>query len=312
MVAAFQLLVRLLAALVVVSFSAPSEAFSALLSKTWPQSSGLPFQGRRHQGLPQPRRLNVGHKTPVLLQSSSIVDDDSDLNRWTPLTLQEKLRLPIQLVLSIYFLLLLPSGLAINKLCGACVLSTIPYEYIAFFGSLVVPRSFRFGKFAKANTDKSTKKRSTSIQSLLLFILSLVGSHWFATYQFARKNVNSNASFFAPRTCLALRLLALTLVGCSGWELGKSYDRVAQPDELITTGPYRVVRHPIYTAYLLLFSSTLLTLRAPVACGLMLGAAMYFYWGRMQSEEGLLEECFGDDYVEYKARAKWRLFPFLL
>lgn len=116
----------------------------------------------------------------------------------------------------------------------------------------------------------------------------------------------------ALKTCRAVRVAAMAVVSWAGWELGKSYDRVTQPDELITSGPYRLVRHPIYTAYLLLFSSTLITLQAPVACGLMLGAALYFYWGRMKSEEDLLEECFGEDYVAYKARTKWRLVPFVL
>ena len=37
------------------------------------------------------------------------------------------------------------------------------------------------------------------------------------------------------------------------------------PESLVTTGPYRFVRHPIYTAYLCLFAGGLASLGSPLA-----------------------------------------------
>jgi len=88
-------------------------------------------------------------------------DDDDDDDRWTPLSWTAKVLLPIQLVLSIYMLLLLPSGLALGKICGAQVMGTLPYEYLAFFSLLLMPRAYKYGKFAKPVT--TFKKKGTSI-----------------------------------------------------------------------------------------------------------------------------------------------------
>ncbi len=33
----------------------------------------------------------------------------------------------------------------------------------------------------------------------------------------------------------------------------QAYDRLVTPDELVISGPYKFVQHPIYTSYMLLF-----------------------------------------------------------
>ncbi|HXJ67298.1 MAG TPA: isoprenylcysteine carboxylmethyltransferase family protein, partial [Verrucomicrobiae bacterium] len=87
--------------------------------------------------------------------------------------------------------------------------------------------------------------------------------------------------------------------------LGKqwSYEaRVIEGHELVTQGPYRFVRHPIYTAMLgkLLASN--------FAFGHWLGlviAGSVFVVGtliRIQAEEKLLRETFGTAYAEYAQR----------
>lgn len=101
-------------------------------------------------------------------------------------------------------------------------------------------------------------------------------------------------------------------MGISGYTLGKSYDRVTCPDTLVQEGPYALVRHPIYTAYLFLFGSTLLTLRAFGSCLVFLTVASLFYHNRMNSEDEILAETFGNYFEVYKKRVPWRLVPFIL
>ncbi len=85
---------------------------------------------------------------------------------------------------------------------------------------------------------------------------------------------------------------------------------IAQDHELITTGPYRYVRHPSYTGTLLTFLGfglCMLNIFSLAAVFLPIAAA--FLW-RMHVEETALREAFGDRYRAYAARTR-RLVPLI-
>ena len=68
--------------------------------------------------------------------------------------------------------------------------------------------------------------------------------------------------------------------------------------ELIHTGPYRTIRHPIYTGILLAFAGTALALgevRGAIAFGIVL-AAFYF---KARKEESYLTREFGERFAEH-------------
>ena len=69
--------------------------------------------------------------------------------------------------------------------------------------------------------------------------------------------------------------------------------------ELINTGVYRLVRHPIYTGALMLYlGCILMTLSLASAALWLLIIAFYIYLCKY--EESVLAEEFGDDYLQYK------------
>ncbi len=76
---------------------------------------------------------------------------------------------------------------------------------------------------------------------------------------------------------------------------------------LVTNGPYRWVRHPLYTAWTLLFASWCV-----ISANWFLGAAaavvMLFLIVRTRREEQLLIERFGDEYRDYM-RTTGRFLP---
>jgi protein-S-isoprenylcysteine O-methyltransferase Ste14 len=80
--------------------------------------------------------------------------------------------------------------------------------------------------------------------------------------------------------------------------------------ELVTHGPYSVVRHPIYTSMLCLFlANGLLTSSLP----LFAVGAVCFVTGteiRVRTEERLLAGHFGKQYAEYRRRVP-AYVPFL-
>jgi protein-S-isoprenylcysteine O-methyltransferase Ste14 len=77
--------------------------------------------------------------------------------------------------------------------------------------------------------------------------------------------------------------------------------------ELIQTGVFRYLRHPIYTGALLFYlGSILMTLSLASAALWLLIIAFYYYLCRY--EERILTEEFGDDYLQYKKKTGM-LFP---
>jgi protein-S-isoprenylcysteine O-methyltransferase Ste14 len=79
--------------------------------------------------------------------------------------------------------------------------------------------------------------------------------------------------------------------------------------ELIVEGPYRWVRHPIYTGILLMFVGTGLavgTWRAVLA--VVLAAAAF--WRKLGLEEAVMRRQFGETYARYAARVP-ALIPFV-
>ena len=77
---------------------------------------------------------------------------------------------------------------------------------------------------------------------------------------------------------------------------------------LITNGPYKYIRHPMYTAFLLwvAFQPLLLPNWLVLLAGLFGIAMMYF--GRVEKEEKMMLERFGKEYEDYMKKTG-RLFP---
>ncbi len=85
--------------------------------------------------------------------------------------------------------------------------------------------------------------------------------------------------------------------------------RVEENQKVVDTGLYGIVRHPMYSATLLLFLSMPIILGSVFAFVVFL-AYPFIIAGRIKNEEKLLEkELTG--YNEYKQKVKYRLIPFI-
>jgi protein-S-isoprenylcysteine O-methyltransferase Ste14 len=83
-----------------------------------------------------------------------------------------------------------------------------------------------------------------------------------------------------------------------------------QGHELITSGPYALVRHPIYTGLLLAFVGSAVA-RADARAVLAVLIALAALWRKLKLEERWMREQFGDAYLEYSRRVA-ALIPYLL
>jgi protein-S-isoprenylcysteine O-methyltransferase Ste14 len=108
-------------------------------------------------------------------------------------------------------------------------------------------------------------------------------------------------------------LLGVAIIPCIYWlfsSIGNNISPVQatrQNHKLITSGPYRYIRHPLYTfGALLIVSIVLMTGLWWLAVGALVPIAILLF--RTPIEEARLVETFGDEYRDYMKRTG-RFFP---
>jgi protein-S-isoprenylcysteine O-methyltransferase Ste14 len=85
---------------------------------------------------------------------------------------------------------------------------------------------------------------------------------------------------------------------------------IKQGHELVTSGPYAIARHPIYTGLLLAFVGSALA-RSEWRGVLAVALAFWALWRKLKLEERWMREQFGDAYETYSRRVA-ALVPFVL
>lgn len=111
---------------------------------------------------------------------------------------------------------------------------------------------------------------------------------------------------------VCLTTLGYAMIFLSGIFLGRQYSpdvTIQEGHQLVTSGPYKVVRHPRYLGILCLAVGESLVFRSLiglVASIVVLGILLF----RIRDEENLMEAEFDDEWRAYLRRS-WRLIPFL-
>jgi len=85
--------------------------------------------------------------------------------------------------------------------------------------------------------------------------------------------------------------------------------KVQEGQKLIDTGLYGIVRHPMYSATLILFLAIPLVLGSPVSFAIFLVYPILIA-ARIKNEEALLENEL-EGYRDYQKKVKYRLIPFV-
>jgi protein-S-isoprenylcysteine O-methyltransferase Ste14 len=118
-----------------------------------------------------------------------------------------------------------------------------------------------------------------------------------------------------PIACAAafLCILGLAFALWARVTLGRNWSGVVtlkEGHELVERGPYRFVRHPIYTGILIMFFATAL-LQSHMAG--FVGVLLIFasFWIKLECEERLMLQQFPERYAVYQRRVK-RIIPFVL
>lgn len=73
---------------------------------------------------------------------------------------------------------------------------------------------------------------------------------------------------------------------------------------LVTDGPFRFTRNPMYVGFALTYLGLAFGLNTPIGIALLLPCLIFMTWGVVMREERYLEAKFGQAYIDYKKRVR--------
>jgi protein-S-isoprenylcysteine O-methyltransferase Ste14 len=165
-----------------------------------------------------------------------------------------------------------------------------------------------------------TTKRSVRVEtpvSRLSHVLPIaVAVYLVATPRIALPYLSANVYARGPLADIAGVSLTALGLGFAIWArlyLGRNWSAlvaVKENHELITSGPYAVTRHPIYTGLLTAVLGVAL-MRADIRGFVALVMVAVALWRKLKLEERWMTETFGARYEAYKARVA-ALLPYVL
>lgn len=180
----------------------------------------------------------------------------------------------------------------------------------------VIHRGYYVTKHSKPE-EQTLKRREEDTASKLAGLLSVVGFVAIIAHV-ANPAWMSWADLPFPAWLrwggVGIALIGFALLQWAQNTLGKNWSdrpRMMKEQSLVTSGPYQYVRHPIYTAFILILGSTFF-ISANWMIGLAwIGMAVLEIASRIDYEESLMIEYFGDQYREYMKKTG-RLLPKVL
>jgi protein-S-isoprenylcysteine O-methyltransferase Ste14 len=178
---------------------------------------------------------------------------------------------------------------------------------LAFSGPMMIGLSGRQGARRTGARESGGERApvAANIAAFVVFVASLAFS--------AGKSTGSTALLLAVAGCM-LAVGGSSLVLRSRAELGSAWSfvpRAAPETGLVTSGPYRFVRHPIYLGLVLLSMGQAIAFGSWLALVVVIGGIVPTFAWRARAEEKLLGRIFGERFDVYRQRTKM-IVPHLL
>jgi protein-S-isoprenylcysteine O-methyltransferase Ste14 len=154
---------------------------------------------------------------------------------------------------------------------------------------------------------KSIKRREPRGERLIQLVFMVAAYFLMFNDQFSRGWLATRFAPVSPR--IGKFGVTVTVVGIAfaiwaRWHLGENWSATVtlkEGHELISSGPYRYIRHPIYSGMLVAFVGTALALgeyRALISVGIVLVA----FYTKAKKEERFLTQEFGEKFREHSRR----------
>ncbi|OGU34247.1 MAG: hypothetical protein A2068_04880 [Ignavibacteria bacterium GWB2_35_6b] len=170
-------------------------------------------------------------------------------------------------------------------------------------------------KGLKSSLTQTKNKPKTYLQKVPLnvsaFILVVIIFAIFGVGALSKENLNE---FFNVRVSGLIVFIIFSWTQIWSFKyLGKNYSQeiiVTKDHELITSGPYKFIRHPQYLSQLLSDLGAGVALGGFVAVPLVILLEIPLFVLRAKKEEEIMKQHFGDKFLEYKKQSGF-MIPFL-
>ena len=189
------------------------------------------------------------------------------------------------------------------------------YEFTGLFILLCFAVAIVYFLISAFSTKRTVVKGGVEWYWRILIIVVLVGVAYFFPLIRARPIISvESTSLLVGVIADVLTLAGLFVVLWARKTLGSNWSPlvvIKEKHELITSGPYAYVRHPIYSGILLMALGAILWVESPPLLIIFIVSAFGF-WFKATREEKLLTEHFPKEYPEYKKKVRSALIPFVL
>jgi protein-S-isoprenylcysteine O-methyltransferase Ste14 len=185
--------------------------------------------------------------------------------------------------------------------------------YAALLIGFVAHRAYYTRKYPPRETETLTRlSNSTSSKAAkILALLALISSSIYIITPSYVTWASIPLPSFARWLGAGIALAGFLLLESSHRSLASNWSdqpRITQSQQFIRTGPYRRIRHPIYTSFLLILGSSLLITSNWLVGLLWIASVGLDISTRIRFEESAMQDQFGQEFVEYKTTTG-SLFP---
>jgi protein-S-isoprenylcysteine O-methyltransferase Ste14 len=105
---------------------------------------------------------------------------------------------------------------------------------------------------------------------------------------------------------LVVEIVGITFTQVSRLYLGRRFGLLPANRGIVSTGPFRLVRHPIYSGWLVLTIGFLIAYPTIRNIGMLLLSTPFLIWRIALEEEHLVQD---PEYLAYTKRTRYRLIP---
>ena len=201
------------------------------------------------------------------------------------------------------FLVFLPAG-TLNYINGWVFISVL-FTPIFILGLLLLIKSPELLRKRLDGKEKETTQKGVVAFSALIFLCGFVISGF--DFRFSWSHVPSYISYFAIALFLASYVIYAEVMRENEY-LSRKIE-VHDNQKLVDTGLYGIIRHPMYSATILMF------LMIPLILGSWYSFLVFMFYPiiiaiRINNEENILTEQL-HGYAEYKEKVKYKIIPFI-
>ncbi|XP_015937311.1 uncharacterized protein LOC107463089 [Arachis duranensis] len=204
------------------------------------------------------------------------------------------------------WLTLVPPGFFNGYLEGWPFVFFFVYHYFFFFNVSI--RKRLYGDYFTRPHDPKWDV-NLPMTSRLVFSAGIMVAHWLAAFE--GPELHRIPGGWNNLGIWALILTTLLMQYNATLYLAKYSENVVVPTAVVQFGPYRWVRHPIYSSTMLLFVTNFLALRAPLSLLFVVAVCLLYYRQKAKLEEALMVETFGESYTQYASKVKYKFIPFI-